>query len=383
MLSKFRESLFSQTLVKIFFPTLFGNRSHPERDDVNLEPPVQVPKYMACHKSNAIILSIVTTVLLLISIFLNIWEGNTALIKPLLCALLIPALSIIWLITQGNGERFILFSLSSSLFLLGLYLLFKQMAPDASSFYWFIIFPPMVMLGLGLKVGTCIFCVFYVILVYTLLSSLHKELLPFLSDAARIRFLLAMLGAFIFSWCAEYLRSKTHEALLQAMQHLEEQALTDPLTGLGNRRSFDSSLSWLMAKSKRDNGSFALALIDIDHFKSINDCYGHDVGDMILRHIAISLAAEMRATDKIFRWGGEEFVLLMSDTGLNAARMVAHRIRRHVEKTPFTYRGAPIFCTVSIGLYAGSGEKGAAPPLFQADKHLYIAKNSGRNRVVG
>ena len=354
---------------------LFWKHSDPD----SLEPPTQ----NAYRRTSALVLSAVSFILLVVSIAVNIVEGQKGLVVPLCAAAAVPISCVALLIRKRMGEQLILFLLTGTLFTLGLYLLFMQMAPHESSLYWFIIFPSMLMLSMGLRAGSIMFFIFFLVLLAVFITPLHTSFLPGISDAARVRFLLAMLGAFIFSWCAEYLRSNTYDALLLAMSRLEQQALTDPLTGLGNRRDFDKNFAWVMAKAARDNKTFSLALIDIDHFKSVNDTYGHDVGDAVLRHIAETLSAEMRATDRIFRWGGEEFVILMPDSGLDTARLVSHRIRRHVEKTPLLHGDEEILRTVSIGLYSGHADVSPGTPLFQADQNLYIAKNSGRNRVIG
>ena len=129
----------------------------------------------------------------------------------------------------------------------------------------------------------------------------------------------------------------------------------------------------------------AALLIDIDHFKRVNDTFGHDVGDEVLREFAVRLATNVRAIDLACRLGGEEFVVLMPDTGVDAAHRVAERLRLHVSGAPFRVAGAPepLAVTVSIGVAATLGP-GAGPEALikRAAGAVYEAKRAGRNQVI-
>ena len=168
-------------------------------------------------------------------------------------------------------------------------------------------------------------------------------------------------------------------------EELRRQAIRDPLTGLYNRRHFDETLKNRIAEHARNGRSFALLMIDIDHFKRINDEHGHDIGDEVLRETAGLLARTVRSDEAAFRLGGEEFVMIVDDgegTGGQAAGC-AERVRREIEAMRVTRRERvlpPI--TVSIGLarYPKDVPQGASP-LQRADAALYAAKRTGRNRV--
>ncbi len=162
-------------------------------------------------------------------------------------------------------------------------------------------------------------------------------------------------------------------------------AVTDALTGLYNRLYLTSHLEALLAKSLDDNKPLSAAMIDIDHFKQVNDTYGHDVGDTVLRELAGRLGRLLRASDLIARLGGEEFVAVMPDTDTETAAAVTRRIREEIANTPFAsdvVEGG-IEVTVSIGVtaFAGAGDAPGAL-LKRADEALYTAKRGGRNRVV-
>jgi two-component system cell cycle response regulator len=164
-----------------------------------------------------------------------------------------------------------------------------------------------------------------------------------------------------------------------------EAAVTDQLTGLHNRRYMTGQLAALVNRATRGGEPVAALLVDIDHFKQINDNYGHDVGDEVLREFAVRVASNVRAVDLPCRYGGEEFVVIMPDTSLESAQRIAERIRLHVAGSPFRVHGADdlLSVTISIGVAATNGE-GDTPALLlkRADEAVYEAKNSGRNRVV-
>lgn len=333
----------------------------------------------------AYVLGLAMFFLLSISMALNWYEGSTALVVPLGMATIAPVLSFFWLMNENRSVMPPLFLLSGTLAALGGYLLLQQGAPNGGSLLWFAIFPSMVMFSLGLRYGTLMFAGFYLFVLLLFLTPM-SGLMPVAVPASnKVRLLLSMFGSFAFSWSAEYIRHKTHLALIYAMTRLEQEALTDALTGLGNRRDFDRYLSWIVAKSERSSQPFSLALIDIDHFKKINDYHGHEIGDQVLKHIAEQISVEMRASDRLFRWGGEEFTLIMPDSTMHEARLVAERIRLHIEDSPFTFDDdkKEIYHTISIGLYSGVGGTGKNKPLVVADECLYKAKTTGRNKVVG
>ncbi len=171
------------------------------------------------------------------------------------------------------------------------------------------------------------------------------------------------------------------EALEAANRQLEQLATRDALTGLYNRRSFDEKLNECVHTSKRSGRSFALLVLDADHFKRINDTHGHNTGDAVLQQLARLLTEHTRSTDFVARYGGEEFVVLLPETGLaEEAHTVAEKVRAAVEQTRFPSVGQ---ITVSIGISLWDPRSPGSKDLFhRADEALYEAKSSGRNRVV-
>ncbi len=159
-------------------------------------------------------------------------------------------------------------------------------------------------------------------------------------------------------------------------------ALTDPLTGINNRSSFEGTLQREVNLAQRHATPLALLVLDIDHFKRINDRFGHLIGDGILRDVARCAARCVRSTDILFRYGGEEFVILLSNTSKDGAHLLAERIRQAVYNLHCTHGDTDLSVTVSLGVAClGSGEDSTR--LFdRADRALYRAKQDGRNRVV-
>jgi len=179
-------------------------------------------------------------------------------------------------------------------------------------------------------------------------------------------------------------RKRYGDFLREKLDHNLEMAVTDPLTGLHNRRYMNGQLEALVARANRGGDPVALLVLDIDHFKSVNDSFGHDAGDEVLREFSVRLATNVRAVDLPCRFGGEEFVVVMPGTTLEDAHRIAERIRRDVGASPFRILGGePLGITVSVGVAATmGGDDTPASLLKRADEGVYEAKNSGRNRVV-
>ena len=182
------------------------------------------------------------------------------------------------------------------------------------------------------------------------------------------------------------IRRKRYTDYLRAnLDHSLELAVTDQLTGLHNRRYMTGQLEALMRRSVAGGEPVAVLMIDIDHFKTVNDSFGHDVGDEVLREFAVRLASNVRAVDLPVRHGGEEFVVVMPDTDLEAARRVAESIRLHVAGSPFRVMNGEelLTVTISIGVAASSGAGDSSHALVKrADEAVYVAKSQGRNRVI-
>ncbi len=209
-------------------------------------------------------------------------------------------------------------------------------------------------------------------------------------------------------------RQRAEQAVLEYQQHLEEMvaartaefdlankeladrnkqmhelnaqmyltAMTDPLTGLHNRRGMTEALNSEALRSNRSGRAFSLILADIDHFKDFNDHHGHECGDLVLRHVSNVFRGAVREVDQIARWGGEEFLLLVPETGVEGALGLAERLRRAVAESHMLWQREEVKVTVTVGVAEHVGSGNAERTISQADEALYRGKEEGRNRVV-
>ena len=192
-------------------------------------------------------------------------------------------------------------------------------------------------------------------------------------------------------WMAEqqrHLIGELEQALTEVQQlsrklsennlELERLAVTDQLTGLYNRAKLDDLLSLEIHRTSRGGGSFALIMLDIDHFKQVNDTHGHQAGDRVLVEVSRTLSGTVRRTDMVGRWGGEEFLIICPETDASGAVKLAEKLRRAVDRERFSHIGR---LTVSLGAAVHRPDESAASILARSDQALYGAKNKGRNRV--
>ena len=165
-------------------------------------------------------------------------------------------------------------------------------------------------------------------------------------------------------------------------QALSDAALLDPLTGVCNRRGFDHGVASWLARAPHAAGVSCVVLVDIDHFKKVNDTFGHEAGDRVLRAVALALKSAARGADLLARFGGEEFVLFLPDTTEVAAASIAERLRAKLEAIAVDTQGGPVQVTASFGV----AQQGLGEPLTavmaRADAALYRAKQAGRNCVT-
>ncbi|MBA1291740.1 GGDEF domain-containing protein [Pseudomonas lurida] len=159
-------------------------------------------------------------------------------------------------------------------------------------------------------------------------------------------------------------------------------ALRDPLTETGNRIAMDQTLQREIDMARRHMSPLSLLMLDIDHFKTINDTHGHAAGDDVLRSVAATIKAQLRNVDMVFRFGGEEFLILLSNTSREAAAMVGERLRKAVQAQDYWADGKRIELTVSLGCSTLLAAESVESVLRRADNALYVAKREGRNRLA-
>lgn len=165
--------------------------------------------------------------------------------------------------------------------------------------------------------------------------------------------------------------------------HLSRVMQVDPLTGLALRYGIESDFDHCQKDALRNHGLLYVVMIDVDHFKRINDNYGHPVGDMVLRHLAGTLKRNLRGNEPLYRYGGEEFLWFMRCRSVEEAKQSAHRLLNAIRTTPIPIADAPpITLTVTLGLAQTGDQKALSNAIRRADAALYEGKNSGRDRYV-
>lgn len=189
---------------------------------------------------------------------------------------------------------------------------------------------------------------------------------------------IAMIGGYI-SGLREKLRRRNDE-LNDALERLNEMARRDTLTGLFNRRHLMEALDQEMNRCNRTQGPFSVCIFDIDHFKQINDTYGHQAGDLVLIRVAESVIHNLRNIDCFGRFGGEEFLLILPETDIQGARIKAERLREQLTEVTFPEIDTDLRVTTSVGLTQYCSGESADETLARADEALYEAKENGRNQ---
>ena len=212
------------------------------------------------------------------------------------------------------------------------------------------------------------------------MASFHERKGLLIASAGIISLLLSAVALLVFVLSNRYFQST--DRLRLAHEQLTQLANTDVLTGVSSRRSFLADLEAELARARRHNEDLGLLMLDIDHFKRVNDLYGHPIGDAVLKQFTAICASMLRAHDLFGRLGGEEFAIALPHTDPDGARRVAEKIRMAIEQAPLSTAAGDITITVSIGVaqtHAGRHEIDQLIAL--ADKALYNAKHGGRNQV--
>ncbi len=170
--------------------------------------------------------------------------------------------------------------------------------------------------------------------------------------------------------------------MLDRMSELEQHALIDTLTGLPNRRSIEQEIQMRLDAFRRYGHAMALFILDIDHFKRVNDNYGHNLGDLVLRNVASVIRGSLRTPDVVGRWGGEEFVGVLAGAAADSIEDVLTRIRQDVAAARLEFQGQPISVTASIGATLPIEDDTPRTCMQRADTALYTSKETGRNRIT-
>ena len=204
---------------------------------------------------------------------------------------------------------------------------------------------------------------------------IQRSLRPLLGESLLIALFMVGIGILLLL----LLRLHPLRRLQRAEQEINRLAATDPLTGLSNRHAISRELNQELGRAIRYGSTLSLIMIDVDHFKSINDRFGHDVGDRVLVAVSDLIQLNIRSSDKAARWGGEEFLILAPETDAQGALEMAEKLCREVATRDFEYAER---VTISAGLSQFRGGDDPDTLLKRADETLYQAKRTGRNRVI-
>lgn len=256
-------------------------------------------------------------------------------------------------------------------------MMFALTSPRATTtvFAWVLLIPILSHLLMGRRLGLLVSAVFMGTAAVIFFFKYHDA--PQMMQPLPIANMgLMSLTILAFSHIYEITREQSESRLLKMAQ-------TDALTGLANRTRLSDVFEQERKRSLRHKTPLSMLVLDLDHFKQVNDQYGHEAGDLALRHVADTLRASLRATDLATRLGGEEFAILLANTNADQAHRVADKIRHAIEVNPVPHQDQSIRLTVSGGI-AQFGPDGAdlRSLIGRADQYLYHAKDSGRNRII-
>lgn len=261
------------------------------------------------------------------------------------------------------------------LYFLMLYLVFTG-GVSGTGYVWIFCVPSVALFIQGMKRGMIEMAIFTLSLIGIMYFLSTVDGFSFHYDAdLKFRVIASFVVVFFLSTIYEYSMSRFNDALRESSRQLKEQAETDPLTQLLNRRGMQQRLE------EAEGAELRLVLIDVDYFKNINDQYGHDCGDFILRSLARLIQKELPEGAWLSRWGREEFLLALNDAYLGQAIEVAEKIRQAIEGYDFNYDEQEIRITASFGIVPLGTDHPLALALKAADSLLYKAKDAGRNNI--
>jgi len=240
-------------------------------------------------------------------------------------------------------------------------------------------FPLVFFALLNYKIGLIFNLILWLFLTFLLYNP--ELLVAQYRDTELARFSASLLITILIGFLSEYYRFRSHKELSDINAEKQHQANTDALTGLPNRRFIESCYIKHLKKQKNTQMPLTLVMVDIDHFKNVNDTYGHDIGDEVLCFIAHQLKNNLRKSDVAIRVGGEEFLLLIPETNIENSIKIANKIRMLIEKNTFHQEQIHINITASFGISISEDVTNLNEAIKQADIQLYRAKEAGRNCV--
>jgi len=312
--------------------------------------------------------------------------GINAIVKEIyILAFCLLLISIILFVTYAYlkvsyDQRTPAYVVSTIFFLLMLYLV-NTGGVNNTGPLWIYILPMVLMFLLGFKNGMLYSFLFISVLSIMLFSGspylLHAEY----TFSFKLRMILSLTVVIFLAASYEYLRERTFETVLSLSKALNEASLRDPMTNLYNRRGLYKIADEVCEAHQSKSNVLALILCDIDFFKKINDTYGHNVGDDVLKEVAKEIREIVEEGDVVARWGGEEFLILLPNTSMVGAYVRAENLRAKIATLDFQAEGEKIDVTVSLGLSVQKANGDIEDSIRKADAQMYEAKQNGRNRV--
>jgi diguanylate cyclase len=251
---------------------------------------------------------------------------------------------------------------------------------DCGAHYFLLVFIPAIALSRSQRqaVGALAFLLVVYLSLDAVTRVYPRSFVISASDLASLRAVCITVVFVMFAYTGRYYFGQVADAEGR-LRHL---ATVDSLSGLWNRRHFLHVANDEAQRAQRYQLALTVALADIDHFKRVNDMHGHPVGDAVIRHVSGLLRSQLRGSDVLGRWGGEEFILLLPSTDAAAAARMCERLRAHVQRNPCTVGELALPVTVSFGVHRIDPQAGLERAVKSADEALYEAKQQGRNRTV-
>jgi len=322
----------------------------------------------------------------LVGMFITATMGSFALINhSYILALMLFIASSVYLLGYYVYKKHNNIKLSSAIILYSLYLLMFYLVltggVENSGPLWIFIVAPVSVFIHGLKRGLIDIAVFISIVMFIMYmpnETINHAIYP---SEFKSRLIYSFLTVTFLSALYEYSREQSYRHTLELSKKYRQLAHFDPLTQLSNRRDALNILAREKARITRNSTPLSIILCDVDHFKQINDKYGHSVGDVVLIELAKIFSQQIREQDCVSRWGGEEFLFILPQTKALNANTIAEKIQRKIHQQPMNINGEEIKVTVSMGIEQLNAEQSIDEMINSADKYLYQAKDAGRNQI--
>jgi diguanylate cyclase (GGDEF)-like protein len=281
----------------------------------------------------------------------------------------------------SNPYRYSANLVTISLMMLMVYLVFTGGVSDTGPLWVYIVPPVALFLG-GLRKGIRNLGLFVLVISFLMFYPNDEWLATSYTFEFKSRLIYSFLTVSCLFTFYEYLRQNSYQRIQEMSQKFERQAMRDPLSGLLNRRGMREKLHQEFDRSRRYNNNLTVMMCDIDHFKTVNDQYGHEKGDEIIKSLGTIFKSVLRKHDSLARWGGEEYLFLLPETNGIQAMQLAEKLRNKIEKAQYKQDDKNFSVTISIGLHQIDKTDTINQAITKADSNLYKAKEQGRNRCI-